>query len=477
MWGQWRLTLRKAEHALKVGRLDLAAGYVARAEVRSYRQARELASRVALALAGRAEEHLKAGDSQRAWIDVAQAEKLDGAHDRLGQLRQELVRHTLDEATRLLKAGQQAAAIACLDRLTKRGVNTAEARQVRDAAAAWQSAAQQARLGKFADAIELFEKARGLMPDCEPLEESLQQAWSARDRLATLEAELHRALAGHDWSAELAVADQILAIAPEHVQARAARRRAWQAVGAPVSAIGGGRRAMIGNQQNGPGQALTVVRPGGSPAILGDEANAPNAEAAEKPGQRFLLWIDGVGGYLVCLGDRISIGQPAGWHVDIPVMADLSRLHAWIERDGEGYLLRAVRPATVNGHSVREKSVLADRSEIVLAKGVRLKFRRPNPLSTTALVEIASSHRLSLPTDAVLLMAETLIVGANSGSHVVAPGWTREVVFYRQGEELWCRTAGGFEVDGQACHDRARVTLSSRIRGEGFSLALEPLES
>jgi hypothetical protein len=177
------------------------------------------------------------------------------------------------------------------------------------------------------------------------------------------------------------------------------------------------------------------------------------------------------------MGDRVSIGQPAGWHVDVPIMADLSRLHAWIERDGEGYLLRAVRPAAVNGHSVREKSVLADESEIVLGVGVRLKFRRPTPLSTTARLELASAHRLSLPTEAVLLMAETLIVGPKTGSHVVAPGWTREVVVYRQGEELWCRTPGGFEVDGQSCQDRARVTLSSRVRGEGFSLALEPLDS
>ena len=106
-----------------------------------------------------------------------------------------------------------------------------------------------------------------------------------------------------------------------------------------------------------------------------------------------------------------------------------------------------------------------------------MKFRRPNPLSTTARLELASAHRLSLPTEAVLLMAETLIVGSKSNSHVVAPGWTREVVLFRHGDELWCRTPGGFEVDGESCHDRARVKLSSRVRGDGFSLALEPVGS
>jgi hypothetical protein len=215
----------------------------------------------------------------------------------------------------------------------------------------------------------------------------------------------------------------------------------------------------------------------GTPNGLAEEDTPGNAAANGDSGQRFLIWIDGVGGYLVCLGDRVSMGQPAGWHVDLPIMADLSRLHAWIERDGEGYLLRAVRPATVNGHTVREKAVLAEDSEIMLGHGVRLRFQRPSPLSTSARLELTSPHRLSLPADAVILMGETFIIGPNAGAHVIAPMWNRELVLYRQGDELWCRTSGEFEVDNQACRDRARVLLSSRVRGEGFSLALEPVTS
>jgi hypothetical protein len=50
-------------------------------------------------------------------------------------------------------------------------------------------------------------------------------------------------------------------------------------------------------------------------------------------------------------------------------------------------------------------------------------------------------------------------------------------MLYRQGDELWCRTAGDFEIDGQPCRDRGRLSSSSRIRAEGVSLALEPLSS
>ncbi len=58
-------------------------------------------------------------------------------------------------------------------------------------------------------------------------------------------------------------------------------------------------------------------------------------------GPRFLLWVDGVGGYLVCLADEVVIGQaiPHGG-ADVPIQGDLSRLHATIRRQGEGYLLQ-----------------------------------------------------------------------------------------------------------------------------------------
>jgi hypothetical protein len=477
MWGEWRLTLRKAEHALKIGRLDDAVRYVMRPEVVSYRQTRELAVRVAGALADRAEEHLRQSDTQRAWRDIEQGEKLDCAHERLSRLRQQVVRRGVDEAMQCLSGGQPEAAMGVLDRLVRRGANANEISRLHEAAAAWRMAAEQARTGRFGQAIEQFEKARSALPDCELLENAIQQAWAARDRLPPLEAELHRALGGADGSAALAVADEILAVAPQHVQACAARRQAWRAVGAPVSAIAGGKSPVNGNFQPASRDIRTVIRPPGTPLILDDGEIPQDGNGAAGAGQRFLLWVDGVGGYLVCLGDRVSLGQPAGWHVDVPIMADLSRLHAWIERDGEGYSLRAVRPASVNGHTVREKAVLGAESEIMLGHGVRLQFRRPSPLSTTARLELASPHRLSLPADAVILMAETLIIGSNAGAHVIGSEWKRDVLLYRQGEELWCRTAGDFVVDSQTVCERARVGLSSRVRGEGFSLALEPLES
>ena len=59
---------------------------------------------------------------------------------------------------------------------------------------------------------------------------------------------------------------------------------------------------------------------------------------------KFMLWIDAVGGYWVCLGDEITIGQPvSAGSVDVPILGDISPRHARIRRDGEGYVIEAIR--------------------------------------------------------------------------------------------------------------------------------------
>src|SRR5437588_2113599 len=60
------------------------------------------------------------------------------------------------------------------------------------------------------------------------------------------------------------------------------------------------------------------------------------------------LWIDGVGGYLLCLSHRVTLGQAlVDRQVDIALIADVSRHHATIQRDPEGYFLEAQRKVQI----------------------------------------------------------------------------------------------------------------------------------
>jgi hypothetical protein len=194
------------------------------------------------------------------------------------------------------------------------------------------------------------------------------------------------------------------------------------------------------------------------------------------PAGRFLLWVDAVGGYLVCLDDRIVLGRAGSdSHADIPLMGDLSRNHATLLRNGEGYLLQAHHPSYLNGKPVVDQAVVHNGDVIRLGSTVELEFRQPSPVSATARLSILSRHRLPLAVDGVLLMAETCIVGEAAQAHIPTPALKNPVVLYRQAGTLWCRAVGPFDVDGRTCASRAPLTLQSSVLGDGFSFSLEPL--
>ena len=106
---------------------------------------------------------------------------------------------------------------------------------------------------------------------------------------------------------------------------------------------------------------------------------------------------------------------------------------------------------------------------------MRLLFRRPHALSGTARLDFLSRHRTQPSADAVLWMADSCILGPKPHSHVVCRNWTREVILYRDGQELFCRTSGPLEIDGVACEGRGRITRNSRVQGDGFSFNLEAI--
>lgn len=192
-------------------------------------------------------------------------------------------------------------------------------------------------------------------------------------------------------------------------------------------------------------------------------------------GQRLLLWVDGVGGYWVCLGEEVVLGRSTSPVADVPLLADLANCHARIRRDSEGYLIEALREVYVDGRRVVQAALLREGSRIQLGPTVRLVFRRPHALSATARLEFASHHRTQPSVDAVLLLADVCVLGPAARSHIVCPAWPKEVTLYRVENALYCRTSGPLEVDGRPGRDRAQVGLDSRIVGPHFAMRLEPL--
>lgn len=208
----------------------------------------------------------------------------------------------------------------------------------------------------------------------------------------------------------------------------------------------------------------------------GNRVNQPPIPMTPLTGhERFRLWIDAVGGFLVCLGDEITLGQALPDAApDVPIIADLSRRHAVIRRDAEGYVIEPVRPVKIDGRTIDQPTTLADGRFIELGSGVRLRFRRPHPLSATARLEFVSHHRTQPALDAVLLMAETCVLGPGAQSHIVARELAGDVVLFRQGNGLSCRSnCGPIQIDGAEAAERGPLTPQSRVQGQDFCFTLE----
>lgn len=459
MFQSWRLQLRKAADALGGGRLDEAGQLLREEDLRRFRPGAALAARVASQMAKRGRKQVEQGDSRAGWHDLDQATILSPDATELPALRQALLEGTVEEAESCLEAADAEAALARLRVLEKRGLDSPRARTLKQAAQRWRAAENYQRQGEFAQADIELATACALLPESKRLAE---QRKNCREALLTsrpwLE-KLHNALAQESWTDVLSAAEKLLELAPEHAPSLDARRRAWSAVG-----IQAGRSAPPPRQPRSP--AMTNM------------SSTPVAQVAPsgQRGPRFLLWVDAVGGFLVCQGSEILIGQPIpGNDVDIPVLADVSRKHAVIRRDGEGYTIQPLGKVRVDGVVIQRPSLLRDGSQIEMGDGVVWKFSRPHMLSASARLDFVSRHRTKPSVDGILLMAETCILGPRSADHIVCPSWPEDVVLFRRGETLACRSKLPLEVDQRAMEGSAELTHQSRVQGEALSFSLEPI--
>lgn len=207
--------------------------------------------------------------------------------------------------------------------------------------------------------------------------------------------------------------------------------------------------------------------------IIMESHSAATLTAA--PASQYALWIDGVGGYLLCLGNRLTIGQPAHYkQADLPVVADLSRHHATLQREAEGYFLEAVRKTQVNGQ-VTEKTWLRTGDRITLGSVCQLRFTQPVPVSASARLDLASGHRWLRPVEAVILMAETMVLGPGPQSHVIIPDLTQPLIFYRAKQGVAVRYAGELVINEVACRQRGDAPPGARIVADELSMTLEAL--
>ena len=190
---------------------------------------------------------------------------------------------------------------------------------------------------------------------------------------------------------------------------------------------------------------------------------------------RFLMWVDAVGGYLVCLNDQLTIGQARpNSHVEIPLAADIASQHARLKRQGkEGdYVLEPLSQVMVQHQEINSPTLLYDGDMISLGSA-QLQFTKPHPLSASARLDLIGSSRTNPYTDAILLMSDTLIIGNNMANHVVYHGEDHQVVLYQQDGKLLCRSNQPVNLDGIVDQRGGELFYGSQVKSDLISFSLE----
>jgi hypothetical protein len=446
MLGFGWLKLRQAQEALKGGRLDDAQRLLADPGVQGHKRTWELLARLARCFAERGEKQLRQEDVAGAWADLLKAEQTGADDPAAANLLQALTRLALAEIRALMEVAEPVRAVEAIAQLRDRAVRAPELEPLDEAAKAWVLSRDQADRGEFRQALLGMERVHRLAPwAARAVERVLFTLHERQKRFKEQLQALHEAAGQERWSDVLRLSDDVLAMAPQQAEARALRTRAWKAVEPP-----------------------TIVGIPASPQVS-PEREEPQAAM----GLQYHLWIDGVGGYLVCLGNRITIGQATPEStVDVPLLADVSRLHAVVTRDSEGYLLQALRPAQVNGRRV-DKTLLRDGDRMTLGSCCQMQFRQPVPVSTSARLDIVSGHRLRLAVDGVLLMADTLVLGPGFQAHVPMPELKQPLILFRQKNGLGLRTAAPVKINGQSVQERGVLEPGATVVGDDFSFTLE----
>ena len=434
------LALRQAQGALRKGRLEEAQRLLDAPSARRHRGRELLLRTLALAHVERAEAALQRNDPEAAWQDVLRAEQLPGGVAAGERLRAVLGQRGTAQVRALLDLAEPTQSPEAVARLRDRAVALPELAALSGTARDWLQARDDAQQGEIDQAQECVQRLRGLQPlPILPLDEFARDLQKQQTTLAPLLKQLRQAAEEECWRDVVSIAEKVLQVAPRHAGARQLRSQAWNQL-----------------------QPTTVV------------ANEPTV-AIRHPGQveggqRLLLWIDGVGGFLVCLGDRVTLGQAAtdSW-VDVPLFADVSRLHALVTRDASSYILEGLRPVQVNTQQT-EKAILRSGDRVTLGTSCQIQFHQPVPVSSTARLDVMSGHRLPWAVDAVLLMADTLVIGPGTQVHISMPDLTQPLVLFRQKESLGVRHAGEMRVDGRGLQGTGAAGPGSSGDGGGVRI-------
>ena len=414
-------------------------------------------------LARRALERAATGDFTGGWRDLDEARQLAGETADWQRLQQAVADVAVGDIVQHLEASDFPGAASRLDALDKRKMPGVALQTLREVTKRLESARKLSQRGKFAEAEEQLAAAAALRPDLKLIDDKRQVCRERAERSRVLHEQLHAAIAASRL-------DEGRSPAPASCW-KSRRRTALPATPAsgpgPKSASGSAIRAAWAKRSTGAARRIRRAAPSASPRLLTVQIKRAAPLHALDRRRRRLSRLPG-------RRDRDRPGRP-GHARSMCRFRPTSRASTpRSSATGEGYVLEPLGGKVVlDGKPVTEPALLSDGDEIVLGEAVKLRFRKPHVLSSSARLEIISRHRTLPYADAVILMAESCVLGPKWQNHVVCRDWNGDVVLYRTDDKIMCRAMESIEIDGQLHDGRGTVRPGSHVVGTDFSLSLE----
>ncbi|MDA1249314.1 MAG: hypothetical protein O2820_08820 [Planctomycetota bacterium] len=235
---------------------------------------------------------------------------------------------------------------------------------------------------------------------------------------------------------------------------------------------------LAGNRQNSGPRLMTPARinqarhregeapaePYAGYAIAARQEPRPPVHADSIPAdsgqQAWLLQVDGAGSTLLVTSPRVIFGSR---RVDIPLRGFTAAAPVTIERSGGDYLIDSYEPVDPGGRPTGRRLLGTDES-LNFGRRCRVRFRVPNPASTSAVLELNGPQLSRQDVRRIVLLDDALIAGPARTSHVVASSVETPCVVFHQDGEFFIRR-------GIASERGQREVAQPILPGESITIA------
>jgi hypothetical protein len=219
----------------------------------------------------------------------------------------------------------------------------------------------------------------------------------------------------------------------------------------------------------------------------------PRARPAREPlGNAALLSVDGAGQYLLCAGERLTLGHLRAARADLGFLADVGAVHAELVRvdslqDGPGW---RIVPCGAERVRVEGRDVplagrrMAAGERVRLGENLEFRLQQPDPASASVLLELLHGIECAGARRIVLLAPGAggrLRIGAALSHHVRVAGLAFDLALEWHGSEL--RVSPSEPLEGVPPHlafppaERVALRIGAPHGSRPpFGLSLEPVE-